>query len=69
MTRPPAPVGSVRRRRGFGAAFWSMIGFGLACIVAGVIIGLFGPRIFPKRPTAPAASLAGPALGKPPTHR
>ena len=56
----PAP------RRGLPAAFWVMIGFGFIAIAAGVIVGFWGPRLFPLKhpPTA-----AAPQLGKPPPSR
>jgi hypothetical protein len=51
------------RRRGLGAAFWSMIAFGVVCILAGVLVARFGPVLFPVSPHA------APQLGKPPAHR
>lgn len=52
-TPDPAP-----RRRGLGPAFWAMIAFGLACAVAGGVVGFWGPELFPKKP---ASALAGPS--------
>lgn len=54
MSRP-AP------RRGLPAAFWVMIGFGFVCIASGIVVGLWGPRLFPVKHPAPAAA---PQLGK-----
>jgi len=47
-------------RNGFGRLFWLMIAFGLACIVAGGVIGFWGPRLFPasRDHEAPRPSLA-----------
>jgi hypothetical protein len=56
----PAP------RRGLPAAFWVMIGFGFVCIAAGVVVGLWGPALFPVKHPAPATA---PQLGKPPPSR
>ena len=53
-------------RRILAPAFWVMIAFGLTCILAGVVVGLFGPRLFPEGPRATATA---PQLGKPPPPR
>jgi len=53
-------------RNGFGRAFWIMIAFGLACIVAGGVIGFWGPRLFPIQS---GPTHAAPQLGKPPHDR
>ena len=52
-------------RRGFGAAFWVAIIGGLILILAGMVIGFFGPRLFPVHPGARAAD-ARPWLGNAP---
>ena len=41
------------RRRGPGLAFWAAMVFGLICILAGVAIDHYGPKLFP--PHAPPA--------------
>ncbi|HEX4197065.1 MAG TPA: mitofilin family membrane protein [Caulobacteraceae bacterium] len=42
------------RRRGLGLAFWAAMAFGLVCILAGVAIDRYGPKLFPAHPaTAP----------------
>jgi hypothetical protein len=51
LPRDPADYGP--RRRGLGLAFWSMIVFGLLCVLAGVAIGRFGPMWFPVKPAPP----------------
>jgi len=56
MTSEPDP-GSLSddappRRRGFGAAYWASIIVGLIMILAGAVIGFFGPRLFPAHPAA-----------------
>jgi hypothetical protein len=41
------------RRRGLGLAFWAAMAFGLVCILAGIAIDRYGPKLFPAHP-APA---------------
>jgi hypothetical protein len=41
------------RRRGLGLAFWAAMVFGLICILAGVAIDRYGPKLFPPH-AAPA---------------
>jgi hypothetical protein len=50
VTHAPDPDDHGPRRRGLGAAFWSMIVFGLLCILAGVLVSRFGPTWFPPKP-------------------
>ena len=45
-------------RRGFGRAYWAMMALAFACVLAGAVVGFFGPRLFPKPP--PANALASP---------
>jgi hypothetical protein len=48
------------RKRGFGAAFWAMMIFAAACVIAAVIVAVtFG--VFGGHATAPAAVVAPPA--------
>jgi hypothetical protein len=49
-------------RQGFGAAFWAAILIGLVLVLAGAVIGFFGPTLFPVH------HAAGPSvrLGNPP---
>ncbi|MBQ1543212.1 hypothetical protein C5708_06435 [Caulobacter sp. CCUG 60055] len=64
---PPVDAAQVdapgaRRRRGFGVVFWLFIVFGLICVAAGVVIGRYGPTLFPIKPVAaPAAPAPAPA--------
>lgn len=46
------------RRRGLGLAFWAAMAFGLLCILAGVAIDRYGPKLFPAHsvPSAPQRS-------------
>ena len=44
----------ILRRRGLGLAFWAAMVFGLICILAGVAIDRYGPKLFP--PHAPPAT-------------
>jgi hypothetical protein len=61
MTSPepsPLPADPVRyRRKGLSVWFWIVIVFGLACIALGMVIGFWGPRIWP----APKAAAEAPA--------
>ena len=34
-------------RRLLGAGFWLLMGFALACVVAGLAVARFGPALFP----------------------
>ena len=50
MTSPePAPPADPTsyRRRGFGVGFWVMMGLCLLCILGGVFIAQFVPKLFP----------------------
>jgi len=50
-----------RRRPRFGAAYWAAMGLSLILVLAGAVIGFFGPRLFPANAAhapAPAAGLA-----------
>jgi Tfp pilus assembly protein PilN len=38
------------RRRGLGIAFWAAMAFGLLCILAGIAIDRYGPKLFPAHP-------------------
>jgi hypothetical protein len=38
------------RRRGLGLAFWAAMAFGLVCILAGIAIDRYGPKLFPTHP-------------------
>jgi predicted benzoate:H+ symporter BenE len=45
----------------FGAAYWAAMAASLVLVLAGAVVGFFGPRLFPPHPvrtTAPAAGLA-----------
>ncbi|HLI66118.1 MAG TPA: mitofilin family membrane protein [Caulobacteraceae bacterium] len=57
---PRDPHEYALRRRGLGVAFWAMIAFGLVCILAGVAIDRYGPKLFPPKtaptPAAPPAA-------------
>jgi len=46
-------------RRGFGLAFWVMLAFSLVCVLSGLVIGRFGPALFPLK-TPPRAVAARP---------
>jgi len=52
---PRDPADYSLRRRGFGLAFWLMIGFGFLCVLAGVAVSRYGPVLFPVKVTSPIA--------------
>jgi len=56
---PRDPHDYAVRRRGLGLTFWALMALCLICILAGVAIGSYGPRLFPPR-AAPPASAAAP---------
>ena len=59
--RPPEG----ERFRVLDARFWSAIVFLLACIVAAVVVAVWGPKIWPKAPPHPApAASSAPAPSK-----
>ena len=55
---PRDPAEYAARRPRLPLAFWLMIAFGLACVLAGVAIGRFGARIFPMKAAAESAAPA-----------
>ena len=57
---PRDPHDYALRRRGFGLAFWAAMVFGLLCILAGIAIDRYGPKLFPAH-TAPAPVQRGAA--------
>jgi len=52
-------------RKGFGAAFWAAMLIALTLILAGAVVGFFGPRLFPLHPHGHAPATP-PRLGNPP---
>ena len=56
---PRDPAEYARHRPRLPLSFWLMLAFGLVCVLAGVVIGRFGARLFPIKP--PAASSTPPA--------
>jgi hypothetical protein len=63
---PRDPHDYALRRRGLGLAFWAAMVFGLLCILAGIAIDRYGPRLFPVHP-APAPAQHGAASNFQPT--
>jgi len=61
MTAPDPAKPALPHRARLPLAFWIMIAFGLTCILAGGVVGHYGPRLFPVKPAMPrAARLASP---------
>lgn len=56
-----------RPRPLLGVSFWVMVVFGLVCVLAGVVVTLWGPRLFVASP-APVATLATPDRQSPNTR-
>jgi hypothetical protein len=44
-----------------GLGFWALIAFGILCVLAGAGVAVFGPRLLPPKPVAPAAQPETPA--------
>src|SRR5207302_731051 len=49
LTAPKDPA-DYRPRPLLGVTFWAMIAFAVVCVLAGVAIADFGPRLFERRP-------------------
>ena len=47
------------RRPRFGAAYWAAMALSLVLILAGAMVGFFGPRLFPPRHASSVPSVAG----------
>ncbi len=70
---PRDPHDYAVRRRGLGLAFWAAMAFGLICILAGIAIDRYGPKLFPAPPPkrgiadyySPAAAPLTPDLAPP----
>jgi hypothetical protein len=43
--------------------FWAALLFALVCVLAGAVVGVYGPKLFPSQRASPHA------LGKPPPPR
>jgi hypothetical protein len=56
LPRDPAEYAAHRPR--LPLSFWLMIAFGLVCVLAGVVIGRFGARLFPVKPAVESAAPA-----------
>jgi hypothetical protein len=56
LPRDPAEYAASRPR--LPLSFWLMIAFGVVCVLAGVVIGRFGARLFPVKPAAESAAPA-----------
>ena len=55
---PRDPAEYARHRPRLPLSFWLMIAFGLVCVLAGVVIGRFGARLFPVKPAVESAAPA-----------
>jgi hypothetical protein len=64
VTLPSDPGDGPAPRKGFGAAFWTAMAAALILILAGGVIGFFGPVLFP--PHSHPARIPPPRLGNPP---
>jgi len=64
ITAPKDPA-EYRPRPLLGVTFWAMIAFAVICVLAGVAIAQFGPRLFAPKP-APHAAETAPSAEPPP---
>ena len=60
ITAPKDPA-DYRPRPLLGVTFWAMIAFAVVCVLAGVAIAQFGPRLFSPKPAAHGVEAAPPA--------
>jgi hypothetical protein len=63
----PEPPAEDERFRVLDARFWSAIAFLVVCLVAAVVVAVWGPKIWPKGAPGPArpASSAQPHAPRP----
>ena len=54
LTAPKDPA-AYRRRPMLGASFWAAMAFGVICVLAGVALASFGPKLLARGPAAAAA--------------
>jgi len=60
ITAPKDPA-AYRPRPLLGVTFWAMVAFAVVCVLAGVAIAQYGPRLFAPKPAKHAAEAAAPA--------
>jgi Tfp pilus assembly protein PilN len=65
ITLPRDPHDYSLRRRGLGLAFWAAMVFGLLCILAGIAIDRYGPKLFPAHPAPPPVQRGGASYMQP----
>src|SRR5882724_10134662 len=61
ITAPKDPA-AYRPRPLLGVTFWAMLALMLLCVLAGVGVAEFGPRLFGSKPLARSAAEAPPAI-------
>ena len=61
ITAPKDPA-AYRPRPLLGVTFWAMLALMLLCVLAGVAIAEFGPRLFTPKPAARTSAEAAPSL-------
>jgi len=66
ITAPKDPA-AYRPRPLLGLTFWAMLALMLLCVLAGVAVAEFGPRLFGAKPPAANTAEASPAIDTPAT--
>jgi hypothetical protein len=56
----PAVYGRRPRTGGLPLSVWALIAFGLICVLAGIAVANYGPRLWPAAPSPPASAAADP---------
>jgi hypothetical protein len=65
LTAPKDPA-AYRRRPLLGASFWAAMAFGVLCVLAGVALASFGPKLLAARPAPAVAPEPATAPQRPP---
>jgi hypothetical protein len=66
LTAPMDPA-EYRPRPLLGVTFWAMIAFGVVCVLAGVALATYGPKLLAGRPAPPAVREAAVSPERPAT--
>jgi len=49
-----------RAKAGIPGVVWALVAFGLLCVLAGIVIAVYGPRLWPVTPDTPATAASAP---------
>ncbi len=61
----PSDYGRSRKAAGLPLAVLALIAFGLVCVLAGIAVAVYGPKLWPVRRPTPAVSAPPPAAALP----